>query len=100
MTVRGIVMESYKGICGDLCTGGTIKIELSEKPEGYSKWYVYAITPCYEGEILKGDSITVEVNKYLGNEEECHYQKVIEIIDSQGIPYYKLTPEESQKIAH
>lgn len=98
LTVKGKIIEHYKGICGDLCAGGTIKIELDKKVEGYPHWYVYAITACYNGDVIK-ENITINLSKYTGLEEDCFYKYAVDIIDSRGIPYYKLSEKESEKIA-
>lgn len=99
LVIKGKIIENYKGICGDLCAGGTAKIELSEKIDGYPYWYVYVITTCYDGEI-RNDELEIFATKYLGNEDNCYYKKAIDIIDSKGVAYYKLSEEESLKIAH
>ena len=45
--VNGYIANHKKGICGDICAGGTIKLELSEKVEGYPHSYMYIVTGCY-----------------------------------------------------
>jgi len=97
LVVKGYVAAHKKGICGDICAGGTIKFELLEKIEGYPHSYMYIVTACTTGETNK-ETITLYVTHYTGKELECYYKDVVEIIDSKGVPYYKTTIEETKKI--
>jgi len=97
LKVKGYIAAHKKGICGDLCAGGTIKLELSEKIEGYPHSYMYIVTGCTTGATNKG-VVTLNVTHYTGNEKDCHYKDVVEILDSKGVPYYKTTIEDTKKI--
>lgn len=97
ITVKGFISEHKKGICGDVCAGGTIKLELSEKVEGYPHSYMYIVTGCTTGAANK-EIISLQVTHYTGKETECHYKDVVEIIDSKGVPYYKISIEETKKV--
>ena len=94
--VNGYIANHKKGICGDICAGGTIKLELSEKVEGYPHSYMYIVTGCATGETNK-ELISVLVTKFTGEEKECYYKDVVEIIDSKSIPYYKISLLETEK---
>ena len=96
ITVKGYVAIQKKGICGDICAGGTIKFELSEKIEGYPHSYVYLVTACSVGETTK-DNIELFITKYTGKEKECYYKDIVDIIDSKGVPYYKISEAETKK---
>ena len=94
--VHGYIANHKKGICGDICAGGTIKLELSEKVEGYPHSYMYIVTGCTTGETNK-ERISVLVTKYTGKEKKCHYKDVVEVIDSNGLPYYKMSLLDTEK---
>lgn len=94
--VNGYIANHKKGICGDICAGGTIKLELSEKIEGYPHSYIYIVTGCTIGETNK-EIISVSVTKYTGKESECYYHDVVEVINSNGIPYYKMSLLDTEK---
>ena len=96
ITVNGYINTHTKGICGDICAGGTIKLELSEKIEGYPHSYMYIVTGCATGE-TNTEMISVLVTKYTGEEKECHYKDIVEVIDSKGVPYYKISLLETEK---
>lgn len=94
--VNGYITTHKKGICGDICAGGTIKLELSEKIEGYPHSYIYIVTGCTTG-VTNKEIISVLVTKYTGEEKECYYKDVVEVIDSKGIPYYKISLLDTEK---
>lgn len=95
--ISGFIAQHKKGICGDVCAGGTIKFELEKKIEGYPYSYIYLITSCSTGTTSQ-ENISLFATKYLGNEEECYYKDVVEVLDSKGIPYYKISKEDTQKL--
>lgn len=95
--VNGYIANHKKGICGDICAGGTIKLELSEKVEGYPHSYMYIVTGCSTRE-TNSEIISLLVTKFTGKEKECYYKDVVEIIDSKDIPYYKISLLETEKI--
>jgi hypothetical protein len=95
--VIGYITNHKKGICGDICAGGTIKLELSEKVEGYPHSYIYIVTGCTVGE-TNPEIISLLVTKFTGEEKECYYKDVVEVIDSKDIPYYKTSLLETEKI--
>ena len=95
--VIGYITNHKKGICGDICAGGTIKLELSEKVEGYPHSYMYIVTGCTIGE-TNPEIISLLVTKFTGEEKECYYKDVVEVIDSKDIPYYKASLLETEKI--
>ena len=95
--VNGYIANHKKGICGDICAGGTIQLELSEKVEGYPNSYMYIVTGCTIGE-TNPEIISLLVTKFTGEEKECYYKDVVEVIDSKGIPYYKISLLETEKI--
>lgn len=95
--VIGYITNHKKGICGDICAGGTIKLELSEKVEGYPHSYIYIVTGCTIGE-TNPEIISLLVTKFTGEEKECYYKDVVEVIDSKDIPYYKTSLLETEKI--
>jgi len=95
--VNGYIVTHKKGICGDICAGGTIKLELSEKVEGYPHSYMYIVTGCSTRE-TNSEIISLLVTKFTGKEKECYYKDVVEIIDSKDIPYYKISLLETEKI--
>lgn len=96
---KGQIVEFYRGICGDLCTGGTVKIKLTDpKPvEGYPYKYVYLVTSCSDGKAVSGE-IVLTASKYTGNEKECFYENVVDIVNSKGVPFYKLSEEDTKKL--
>jgi hypothetical protein len=94
--VNGYIANHKKGICGDICAGGTIKLELSEKIEGYPYSYMYIVTGCTTGETNK-EIISVSATKYTGEERECYYRDVVEVINSKDIPYYKISLLDTKK---
>ena len=94
--VSGYIAIHKKGICGDICAGGTIKLELSEKIEGYPYSYMYIVTGCTTGETNK-EIISVSATKYTGEERECYYRDVVEVINSKDIPYYKISLLDTKK---
>ena len=95
--VNGYIATHKKGICGDICAGGTIKVELSEKVEGYPHSYIYIVTGCTT-EKTNPEIISLFLTKFTGKEKECYYKDVVEIIDSKKIPYYKISLLETEKI--
>jgi len=95
--VNGYIVTHKKGICGDICAGGTIKLELSEKVEGYPHSYMYIVTGCSTRE-TNSEIISLLVTKFTGKEKECYYKDVVEVIDSKDIPYYKASLLETEKI--
>lgn len=96
---KGKIVEFHRGICGDLCTGGTVKIKLTNpKPiEGYPYQYVYLVTSCSDGKAVAED-IILKASKYTGKEKECYYENVVDIANSKGIPFYKLSKEDTKKL--
>ena len=97
LMVKGYIAAHKKGICGDVCAGGTIKLELAEKIEGYPYSYMYIVTGCTTAETSK-EIITLNVTHYTGKEKECYYRDVVEVLDSKGVPYYKTSIEETKKV--
>ncbi len=97
LEVSGTIVRSYGGICGDLCSGGTLKLKVESKIDRYKYEYMYIVFPCTEQHIEEQE-ITLYVTHYTGKEQECYYKDVINIVDSQGIPFYKITEEEAQKL--
>ena len=98
LEVTGYIAGHKKGICGELCAGGTIKFELSEKIEGYPHSYMYIVTGCVTGETNK-ELMTLKVTHFTGKEKKCYYKDVVEILDSKGVPYYKTSIEETKKVS-
>ncbi len=98
INIEGYIVKSYGGICGDLCTGGTIKVRLLNQVKNYKHDYIYIVTACTEKEFTK-ESISLYVTHYTGKENECYYKEVVNIANSQGIPFYKISEEETKKIA-
>ena len=96
ITVSGYIVNHKKGICGDICAGGTIQLELSEKVEGYPHSYMYIVTGCTTGE-TNPEIISLLVTKFTGAEKKCFYKDVVEVIDSKTIPYYKTSLSETEK---
>ena len=96
ITVNGYIANHKKGICGDICAGGTIQLELSEKIEGYPHSYMYIVTGCTTGK-TNPEIISLLVTKFIGEEKECYYKDVVEVIDSKGIPYYKISLLDTEK---
>ena len=96
ITVHGYIVNHKKGICGDICAGGTIQLELSEKAEGYPHSYMYIVTGCTTGE-TNPEIISLLVTKFTGAEKKCFYKDVVEVIDSKTIPYYKTSLSETEK---
>lgn len=96
---KGKIVEFHRGICGDLCTGGTVKIKLTDpKPvEGYPYKYVYLVTSCTVGKAV-GDEIVLKASKYTGKEKECYFDNVVDIVNSEGRPFYKLSETETKKL--
>lgn len=94
--VSGYIAIHKKGICGDICAGGTIKLELAEKIEGYPYSYMYIVTGCAIGE-TNTKIISLLVTKYTGEEKECYYRDVVEVIDSKDAPYYKISLLDTEK---
>ena len=95
-TVIGYIVNHKKGICGDICAGGTIQLELSEKVEGYPHSYMYIVTGCTTGE-TNPEIISLLVTKFTGEEKECYYKDVVEVINSKAIPYYKISLLDTEK---
>ena len=79
ITVKGYIVNHKKGICGDICAGGTIQLELSEKVEGYPHSYMYIVTGCTTGK-TNPEIISLLVTKFTGEEKECYYKDVVEIL--------------------
>ena len=96
ITIKGYISVHQKGICGEICAGGTIKFELYGKVEGYPYSYMYIVTSCSAGETNK-ELIELNVLHYTGKETECYYKDIVDIIDSKKTPYYKISEEETKK---
>jgi len=96
--VNGIITKISKGFCGEICQGGTIKVKLKNKISGYNHNQVYIITACMVDNIKIGTRIKVIATKYSKSDNACYYSSVNNIIDSKGIPFYKLSELETSKI--
>ena len=87
-----------RGMCGFFCIGGTVKVKLKERIPGYRNNYVYLVTVCISDKATKGTEINVTASKLKAKEKECYYNSIMNVFDSNGIPFYKLSEEETSKI--
>ena len=86
------------GLCGMFCAGGTIKVRLKNKIPGYDHEFVYLVTACLSESVSSKSKVDVIATKLRIKEKECYYQSIINIFDSKGIPFYKLSEKETSKI--
>ena len=95
--IRGKIVEISYGYCGIFCIGATIKVELKEKVKNYNEKYAYVVVPCLQ-EPPKDSTVTVKATKLHLKEKACYFNSINNIIDSRGIPFYKLDEVEANKI--
>ncbi|RYY00948.1 MAG: hypothetical protein EOO53_20505 [Gammaproteobacteria bacterium] len=95
--VQGRIVQISYGTCGILCFGATVKVELTHEPKGYKGKFLYMVVPCLE--LPPKDSlINVLATKLYYKEKECYYQDILNVIDSKGKPFYKISEKEAAKI--
>lgn len=96
--ITGTVVEIARGYCGVICIGGELKVRLDQPVAGYSDTCVYLVTACLPYGVNPGVKIDATVTAYYGNETECYYHSVVKGINSNGIPFYKLSEAETRKV--
>jgi hypothetical protein len=87
-----------RGECGYFCWGGTIKVKLTKKIPGYSSAYVYLAINCINETVTKGTLINVVATQLNENETDCSYTQIMNVFDSKGVPFYKLSESETARI--
>jgi hypothetical protein len=93
MTVLGVVEEvsQVPDSCAAPCWSGTMKIRLSEEVRRYGHEYVYVVVPCSIGRIQDYREFVVKLSVTKLDEKKRHRcGKIINTIDSGGLPYYRL----------
>ena len=91
-----IVVVSY-GYCGYICLGGTVKIELAQPIAGYNNRYAFVVTAC----LSKPDTsriVSVKASKLKQQEKACYYRNISNGINSQAVPFYKLSERETHRL--
>ena len=89
--VDASVAGTYCGFTG--ATGGTLKINLSERVEGYNHEFLYVVVLCLAGkenEDLIGKPIKIKVNKLIKYPFKSA-ARLANHLDSGSIPYYYST---------
>ena len=95
--IVGNIVKASPGIGGDLCSGGTLKIKLTERIHNYPHEFIYLVmTPVTR--VILDKEVHLTATQYTGKEEECYYKQIINIVDSEGIPFFKLSKEETNKL--
>ncbi len=77
--------------------GGSIKVKLKDKIQGYDNEFVYLVTACLSNSINLDNSIDVMASKLKKNEPECYYYGIMNVQDSKGIPFYNYLKRRRQK---
>jgi poly(hydroxyalkanoate) depolymerase family esterase len=96
--VNGIVVNSSQGYCGVICMGGEAKIRLLEPVPGYSDSCLYLVVPCLSAGIKPGTTVHVKATAFTGEETECYFRSINSTINSDGLPFYKLSEAEAAKM--
>jgi hypothetical protein len=88
-----IVDASVAGTyCGTIATGGTLKIKLNEKVNGYDHEFLYVIVLCLAGrenEDIVGKQIELKLKKM--TKFPYKYTVRLASLDSKGVPFYLST---------
>lgn len=79
--------------CGNLCTSGTLKIEVLKWNARYKHPYIYVAIPCMASlpEEYKTRKIW-KLRKLQLNNTECFWSGAVNKFDTTGIPFYLLSP--------
>jgi hypothetical protein len=95
-----IAEDPARGVCGTYCTGGTVKVKLKDAISGYNSEYVYLITACLSVSVKKDAQVDVVASKYRNDVPvyECYYYTINNKFDSGGLPFYKLSEQETDKM--
>ena len=96
--IEGIIMDITLGYCGVYCIGGTISVKPEKQIEGYSASFVYLVTACMKPSVKIGTKINTLATKLTREDKECYYKSVLNSINSGGVPFYKLSEKETNKI--
>ena len=76
--------------CGDVLSGGTIKVKPLKKISGYAPEYVYVIVFCLDriDKDLVGKTVRMRVTKAHSDLTVCNCEEIQNKIESDGVPFY------------
>lgn len=96
--VIGEVVGVDPGICGSLCSGGSIKVKLKNKIEKYPYQYVYLAVGCADLSNECKMTIKVTATKLLESDKRCSYASVSNNYDMNDIPFYVISYDDLTKL--
>lgn len=97
IAITGKIVAVSFGYCGYICLGGTVQIRLTQPISGYNFPYAFVVTAC----LNKPDTsrvVSIKASKLRQQEKECYYRNIANSINSQAIPFYKLSEWETHKL--
>jgi hypothetical protein len=96
--VIGEVVSVHAGICGSLCSGGSIKVRLKNKIEKYPYKYIYLAVGCADLSNKCKMTINITATKLLESNKRCSYASVSNVYDMNDIPFYVISSDDLEKL--
>ena len=99
VNVIGQIVGVRNPICGFLCIGGSMKVKLTKKIDGYPFEYIYIATGCAELWKKCQADINITATKLMKlKKTPCTLESVRNQYDSNEIPFYVITDRDSKKL--
>lgn len=97
IAITGKIVAVSFGYCGYICLGGTVRIRLTQPIPGYKFPYAFVVTACLS-EPDTSRIVSMKASKLRQQEKECYYRNITNSINSQAVPFYKLSEQETHKL--
>ena len=98
IVITGKIVDYTRGNCGIVCSGGVLKIQLNTPIPGYNYNTVFVVRPDCRSPYPLILNVRLKASKLKLKDKECYYIAVNNTFDSKGIPFYKISELESNKV--
>lgn len=101
MNITGEIIGVSQGTsCGIFQSSGTLKIRLKKKNKAYRDSFLYIVISCLTmSDELIGKKVSIKVKALYLNNKKC-LKPILNKFNSDGTPFYWLSPMERKKFYH